>query len=335
MSDFYPLVMQPHLVSKVWGGRRLEKLFGKPLPGEETYGEAWEVADLEEGQSVVANGPLEGHTLRQVVERWGHELIGERAPGDRFPLLVKLLDARADLSVQVHPGPEDVDLHFPEASSKDECWLILDADAEGSILHGFAEGVDRASFERAVAEDRAVEALRRVRVEAGDIVRVAPGTVHAICGGVSLLEIQEPSDTTFRVYDYDRPGLDGKPRELHLSEAMQVARFGDIGPATLAATQYSDIFPGHHECLVDADSYRIERLRGVSEAVWRVTPDAPQVLFVERGEWSIRSESTEVRLSPYTTVVLPASLGRVEVESDRPGGRLVVAGLGGQALVTL
>jgi mannose-6-phosphate isomerase len=329
----YILKMRPYLRSKVWGGRKLETAFGKQLPDDQPYGEAWEVADLPEGQSVIANGPLEGEPLERAVADWGADLIGTDSPRESFPLLVKILDAQKDLSVQVHPGEHDLDALPDGAESKDECWLILDADEDGSILHGFDEDVDPEAFREAVAENHAAQMLRRVQVEAGDIIRVVPNTIHAICEGVALLEIQQPSDTTYRVYDYNRPGLDGEPRELHLDRAMQVGNFdAHDDPKLVGRVTNSEV--GDIEVLVDVDAYRIERFRPGHAVEWRISETSPQVVFVREGSVRLACRENAVELGAAETAVIPAGLGHVELT---PGGdpqtEVIVAGLGGHPLL--
>lgn len=313
--------MRPHLVEKVWGGRRLADSFGKDL-GEGLYGESWEVADLPEGQSRVEQGPHLGRTLGELREAFDEALVGSRAAGKRFPLLVKILDASADLSVQVHPGKADLG-RFEGAHSKDESWLILESDS-GSILHGFADDVSPEAFRKAIDNGGLENLLRRVSVESGDVFRVAPGCVHAICSGTALLEIQEPSDTTFRVFDYDRPGLDGKPRQLHVEEAIEVARL--TPEPELSRGESFELQDGAVEILVDVDSYRIARTSVDGRLRWQTVPTTPQIVFVTRGELHLNG----VRLGRWEAAVLPASLGRVEA---RGNATFISACLGGEELL--
>lgn len=343
----YILKMSPCLQPKVWGGRKLADIFHKSLPDAQPYGESWEVSDLPEGQSVVANGPLAGETLGAVVQRWGAAMTGANATTLRFPLLVKILDARDDLSVQVHPSEADIARLGLDADSKDECWIILGSDAEpaheddpasapapdapGCILHGFDAPLTAADFHMAVDENRAAEVLRRLPVYPDEVIRVAPGTIHAICRGVTLLEIQQPSDTTYRVYDYQRPGMDGRPRALHLEQAMQVSNFGAHPPAKLTPTP-SLVHPDV-EVLVDVPAYRVERIRGVTELSWNVDARTPLVIFVaSQASVRLTNGTEEVILDFAETAVIPAGVGEVQLRSNDPAD-LIVTGLGGGGLI--
>lgn len=319
---------RPLLVEKVWGGRKLDRVFDKALPTDAPYGESWEVADIDEGQSNVASGELEGATLREAVGRWGTALIGTAAPDGRFPLLVKLLDAADDLSVQVHPGPAQAD-PVRGIYSKDECWLILDADPGAAIVHGFREDTAPAAFRSAVEAGKPLELLHRVPVQPGDVFRVPPGTIHAICGGVALLEIQQPSDTTYRVYDYGRAGLDGRPRPLHLEEALAVASFGPSLPEERGVE--GDVEPtAPWRVLANVDAYRIEWLHPADKCSWQVSDHSAQIVHVLRGTCCI----DDLLLRPADTAVIPAAIGRVWL-TQPDECELVVAGLGGRRLIDL
>lgn len=343
MIEPYLLKMSPYLRPKVWGGRKLEEVFAKRLPEPGPYGESWEVSDLDEGQSSVCNGPFAGRPLGEVVREWGEAMTGAGRAGEGFPLLVKILDASDDLSVQVHPSDADIArLGLAGADSKDESWIILNSDADpsadsdgaqarGCILHGFEKATTPADFRMAVAENRAADVLRRRAVFAGDVIRVAPGTIHAICAGVALLEIQEPSDTTYRVYDYQRPGIDGAPRELHLDKAMQVSNFGEHPPAKLTARP-SEAHPAVR-VLVDVAAYRIEQARGITELLWAVDARTPQVVFVTSPAGvEISCGDEHITLNFAETAVIPAGVGAVRVRAATPAD-IIVSGIGGAPLV--
>lgn len=304
--------MRPRYVEKIWGGARVaalpaKKRAGHAPPAGMRIGESWEVADLVEGCSVVDGGPWDKTPLRALVEQHGRALVGERAREGpdgvlRFPLLVKLIDAGDDLSVQVHPGQDYARAH-PGTFSKDEAWLVVSVDPGARVLHGFRDGVTKEKFVDAIAHGRAHELLRNVRVSVGDVLRIAPGTVHAVGAGCVLLEVQEPSDTTFRVWDYNRQE-NGKPRKLHVEQALEVARFGKQDPPLV-----QDLAPGAglttscysmHVMHVDSGSASavIERPRG-----------EPAVLFVLDGTVDVDG----AHLPQGATAIVPACAGDVPV----------------------
>ncbi len=237
MHTPYPLVFEPILMPKVWGGRRLER-FGKALPPGQLIGESWELADLGTtsasgggggaARSVIANGPLAGQTLHDALTAWDTRLVGSTALSRHggFPLLVKFLDARENLSVQVHPSPAYAATH-PDAHLKTESWFILDA-APGSVIYkGIRQGVTREDFARHIQDGTVVNDLIAVPAVPGECHNLPSGTCHALGAGVLVAEVQTPSDTTFRVFDWGRVG-----RELHVEQSLECI---DFGPAPAAA----------------------------------------------------------------------------------------------------
>jgi len=238
--DTYPLMFEPIYKEKIWGGRNLQRLFDRALPGGANIGESWELADLPEGVSVIRNGPAAGETLTGRLRKWGRRLLGEAAasPDPRFPLLLKLLDANDMLSLQVHPDEQAVAEIGPEAVLKTECWYILES-RDGYIYKGVEPGVTAEQFRRAIETNTVEQCVRRVDVTAGDFHYLPAGVVHAIGPGVVLAEVQTPSDTTYRVTDW------GRGREIHVERSLQCIRFDRTGePApgaageTLLVTEY-------------------------------------------------------------------------------------------------
>lgn len=325
----YILRMAPLQMEKVWGGDKLRARFGKPGLGGRPCGESWEVADLPEGQSLVAQGPLQGMTLAQASALWGAQLWGDATTSS--PLLVKLLDAQQDLSIQVHPGESDLraDARLSAAHPKDECWIILDVEPQGAILHGLRdEGVDQRALRELIKTGQIAQALRRVEVEPGQVIRVPPGTLHAICQGVVLLEIQQPSDTTYRVYDYDRPGVDGKPRALHLEEALAVTRFGAQPPLRERPETIAQ-HPGLlHQRLISCSAYTIERLtfEGTTTRHEPWDKDRARVIFSLEGAVTLSAPQTEpVVLERAQTAIVPASLRELTLSPHAGSASVIIA----------
>lgn len=225
-----PLVFRPLYQERVWGGRRLESVFGRQLPPGRPIGESWELVDRPEAQSVVDGGPLAGATLHDLWTRHRDAVFGPHAPdAARFPLLAKILDARETLSVQVHP-PARVAERLG-AEPKTEMWYVLEAEEDAAVYAGFRAGVTRGAFERALGDGSVEGLLHRIPVAAGDAITIPSGRCHAIGAGCLIAEIQQNSDSTYRVYDWNRVGLDGRPRELHLCESMESIDFNDSEPA--------------------------------------------------------------------------------------------------------
>ncbi len=329
MSAPYPLVLDPILMAKVWGGRRLER-FGKHLPPGKMIGESWEVADLAEtsvsgggggaARSSIANGPLAGRTLHHALEEWKTDLLGSAAPTSdgSFPLLVKFLDARENLSVQVHPSPAYASAH-PEAYLKTESWFVLDA-APGSVIYkGIKPGVTRESFAARIADGTVVSDLIAVPAVAGECHTLPSGTCHALGAGVLVAEVQTPSDTTFRVYDWGRTG-----RELHVEQSLECIDFGPAPAAThleqgaragcLATTEFfelSVIKPGGRE------------LKGGDLFGGRCV-----CIMALKGGVSLRPEhGAVVDLPTGRTAVVPAAVSGAMKMRSTPDAKVLVAAL--------
>jgi mannose-6-phosphate isomerase len=320
----YPLTFEPIYKQKVWGGRTLEKL-GRKLPGDAKtpIGESWEIADLAstspsgggggEERSIVSNGPLAGRTLHEAMKLWGPRLMGDLAtksgdPEDAadFPLLVKYLDARENLSVQVHPSPAYAAGH-PDAHLKSEAWYIVDAAPDAVIYKGMREGVTRDQLAEAI-ERNTVEAveplLARVPVKAGDCHYLPSGTCHALGAGVLVAEVQTPSDTTFRVFDWGRSG-----RELHVPQAMACS---DFGPAKSQAFEKRSHIAGMFTTvsrLVTCEFFRIEKVR-MSEGYEQEIPyQQPAIWMVLEGRGVITTaDAGECPFERGQTLLLPARM---------------------------
>ena len=245
-----PIAFEPLFMERVWGGRRLEMLFGKKLPAGVRIGESWELVDREEAQSVVHNGTLKGKTLNELWSEYRSVVFGSRyaSLGGRFPLLFKLLDAEERLSVQVHP-PAAIAPAL-QGEPKTEMWYVVWAASEADIFAGLRPGTTRAEFAHALSEGNVANLLHRLPTHAGDCIFIPSGRVHAIGAGNVIVEVQQNSDTTYRVFDWNRTGLDGKPRELHIDESMRSIDFKDEAP------QFQ---PSAGDPLVGCEYFKIER----------------------------------------------------------------------------
>ena len=223
-----PLTFKPFFVERMWGGRRLESEFGKKLPLQKRIGESWEIVDRPEAQSIVANSPLKGKTLHDLWTQHRSQIFGNAPDAPRFPLLVKLLDAHEMLSLQVHPPEQFAGKLGGE--SKTEFWYVAAADPAAELLIGFREPSSRDQFEKALREGAATDYVHKISVTPGDAAFLPAGRLHAVSAGNLLIEIQQNSDTTYRVFDWNRVDDKGKQRQLHIEQALQCIDFEDVQP---------------------------------------------------------------------------------------------------------
>jgi mannose-6-phosphate isomerase len=214
-----PIFLKPVFKDRIWGGTKLRNEFGYDIPSE-TTGECWGISAHSNGPSEVVNGPLKGKTLDQVWDE--HRELFADQKGEDFPLLVKILDAKTDLSVQVHPDDSYAREVEGEAFGKTECWYVIDCEPGAELVYGHHAG-SKLQFEEMVADNRWNDLLRKVEIKPGDFVYVPNGTIHAIGAGTLILETQQSSDITYRVYDYDRRDDAGNTRELHIEKSIEVA----------------------------------------------------------------------------------------------------------------
>ncbi len=224
-TNLYPLLLDPALHVKVWGGRRLADVMGKTLSGEQPYGEAWEMHD----SARIVNGALCDRTLGDLLELFGADLIGKLSdPGEGVPLLVKLIDATDWLSVQVHPNDAQAYELEGEPRGKTEAWYVIAAEPDSRLVIGVEPGTTREQMAAAIRENRLEPLLVYADVAPGDVLYIPAGTIHALGPGILIYEIQQSSDTTYRLYDWGRMGLDGSPRELHVEKGVQVSQLGKL-----------------------------------------------------------------------------------------------------------
>lgn len=313
-SNLYPLTFEPILKERVWGGRKLADLYQKHVPPATPIGESWEICDRPGDVSRIANGPLAGKDLHWLIERCPEELFGpNHAAPLRFPLLIKLLDAADKLSLQVHP-PAALAATL-QGEPKTEMWYIADAAPGAELYVGLRRGVTRAEFEKKVADGTVADCFHRVKVRPGDAMFLPSGRVHAIGSGLVIFEIQQNSDTTFRVFDWNRVGLDGKPRSLHVSESLASIDFNDFEPDTIRP-DFRDPGPVKRQLLVRDSLFTVECIHLEQDAMVALSRDRMQIIGVVTGELTIVSQADPVALVPGHFAVVPAVLRETVVKTQ-------------------
>ncbi len=319
----YPLTFQPIFKERVWGGRNLERLYGKSLPVGKVIGESWEITDRPGDTSGIANGPLAGRTLRWLMENHAKELLGpaRAASEGQFPLLIKLLDAQDKLSLQVHPPASKAAAMGGEP--KTELWYIAAAAPGAELYVGLKRGITRPEFERRIQDGTVAECFHRVPVRAGDAMFLPSGRVHAIGAGLVIFEIQQNSDTTYRVFDWNRVGLDGTPRELHVAESLASIDFNDFEPALVAGALVGDDAL-KRRWLVRDPLFTVEELRLAAGVVTPLQPGAMQIIACLTGTLNVGGDGLSVKLVAGQFSVVAASLDKVRLRADAPAALLCV-----------
>jgi mannose-6-phosphate isomerase len=323
MPPLYPLTFRPIYRSYLWGGRRLESLLGKSLGPEAKYAESWEIVDHGDDQSVVAEGLLAGITLGELVQERGEELLGPGRRHDAFPLLFKFLDAHKVLSVQVHPDDAYAAKLNPPDLGKTEAWVVLHADPGSKIYAGLKPGIDRETLRAEIEAGRTAETLHVFEPKAGDCVFIPAGTIHALGAGLVVAEIQQSSDTTYRLYDWDRVDDAGNRRPLHIEEALETTDFRR-GPVDQVEPQPTD--DGLGERLVDCDKFTLDRYRA-TEAVPLNASRSCRLIAVLEGTCDIvpDSDGKALSLAKGSTCLVPASVGRFELRPQNATTALVIS----------
>ena len=310
----YPLTFRPVFKERVWGGREIERLYGKTLPPGAPIGESWEISDRPGDAGVVTNGPLAGKDLRWLMENHAAELLGGAKPatGNRFPLLCKILDAREKLSLQVHPPASKAAALGGEP--KTEMWFVADAAPAAELYVGLKRGVTRAEFERKIRDGSVAECFHRLPVKTGDAMFLPSGRVHAIGAGLVLFEIQQNSDTTYRVFDWNRAGLDGQPRKLHVAESLASIDFNDFEPPLVQGR-----FAGGEvktRPLVNDPLFNVEVLEMKTGAGLSLKTQKLQIVAVVHGRFQVKGDSVSVDLAAGQFCLFPASLEQTKISAQ-------------------
>lgn len=308
-----PLLFRPIYQERVWGGRTFAHALNRKLPDDKVIGESWEIVDRPEARSIVARGAHAGRALSDLMRDQAQDLMGAGWPGGRpFPILVKWLDCRERLSLQVHP-PADVAGKLG-GEPKTENWFVAAATADAGLVLGVKRGVTRDKFEQAIHEQTLEQCVHRFPVRPGDSILVQSGRLHAIDAGCLILEIQQNSDTTYRVYDWGRVGLDGKPRQLHIAESMQCIDFDDVEPVPVRP-------PPGDAVLAQCAEFRLrrfERETGSPITAEEIPAGEARLVHVVAGELDVIGGRAPERFSAGENLLLPAA----ETFELQPAGKV-------------
>jgi mannose-6-phosphate isomerase len=296
--EIYPLRSVPMFKQRIWGGQRLREAFGKDLPAGQRIGESWEIADLPEGKSTIGNGPLRGRTLGEVAREHPEEITGGRDFPGLFPLLVKFIDAQEVLSVQVHPDAATC-RRMGRGDPKTECWYVIRAEPGALIYKGFKKEVTKEQVAKAITHGTAAGLLATVPVQPGQCHFIPAGTVHSLGAGLLIAEIQTPSDTTYRVFDWSRVDDAGRPRPLHVAEALESIHF-DVTPEKLPVTTVGR--------LVDCEYFRVDKGHQAGKGELFLKRGTMRVLIFLTGGGTIVSGGAEpVEFQAGDCLLIPAA----------------------------
>ena len=314
-----PLQFVPILKRKIWGGRRLATVLGKALPPTGAFGESWELSDCGDDASVVADGPLAGTTVRDLFAHHPDVVLGRTAgTHDRFPLLVKFIDAHQDLSVQVHPDDATAAALHPGQWGKTECWVVVHADPGATLCCGLQPGVGRGDLERALREGTVDACLHRIAARAGDCVLIRAGTVHTIGAGLVIAEIQQTSDLTFRLSDWNRVDAQGRSRPLHVAESLRSIDFSR-GPIDVVQARRCDDPCASREHLIACDYFTLDRWHVTTRADLPACPARARILMVLEGCGALGYNGGRTcDVSVGRTLLVPTGVADLTLQAHTP-----------------
>jgi len=299
-----PLLFRPVYKDYLWGGERIPALYGR-TGAPRVCAESWEISAHPDGTSMVAAGPWTGERLDALVRRFGRDLLGRRTPqADRFPLLFKLIDARDRLSVQVHPN--DANATAAGGEPKTEMWYVLGREPGATLYAGLADGIDEAALRRALTDGTAERCLVRLAVETGQALFIPGGLVHAIGAGCLVYEVQQNSNTTYRLFDWNRVGADGKPRALHIEESFKTIDWSLRPPRMTAPRQTVRSGPNAWSDVVTCAYFTLRRMELASAETTPLDGSSFHALFVEKGSVGVSADCETLALSEGTSVLIPA-----------------------------
>jgi len=315
----YPYLLQPKLSPAIWGGDALVTQFGKSGDPNAKIGESWECWDA----NTVINGPLQGKTVAQLRELLASDLLGPLDPSRIFPVLTKIIDACDALSVQVHPDDAYAQRVEHQPNGKTECWYIMEAAGGAELVMGWIRDTTRTEYEARVADGTLGDILRRVPVKPGDAFYIPAGTLHSIGAGIVLFETQQASDLTYRIFDWNRAGPDGKPRPLHIQKAADVLDYHECFAGALEELPYA--FEGFSRTALVADAhFLVERVTATETHAALQTHGRPLIVMSLREPLELVCEEGRVQLQRYQTALVPAAAQSVSIAGGAPAPFMLV-----------
>jgi len=309
---FYPLQFEPILKERIWGGTKLKTLLNKPITSEIT-GESWEISTVENDVSVVANGDFKGKTLNEVIDLYPAEVLGVKVYnqfGKQFPLLFKYLDAREDLSIQLHPNDELAKKRH-NSFGKTEMWYVMQADENARLIVGFKEKSSPEEYLSHLNNKTLLDILDTKKVQSGDVFMLETGTIHAIGAGTVIAEIQQTSDITYRVYDFDRKDANGNTRELHVDLALEALNYDKI-----EAQRFYDKIDNTANAVVDCPYFTTSFIPLNGSAIFSKTNDSFRVLMAVEGDFSLLVAGESYHYKKGSTVLLPAVITDYQLDGQ-------------------
>jgi len=306
MNRLYPLRFDPVYKDYLWGGNHIPRIFSRDM-SDGIYAESWEISTHPDGATPIVNGPCTGKTLGDLLNEGKTDILGTAVAGDDFPLLIKLIDARDMLSVQVHPN--DGNAAEVDGDPKTEMWYFLEGDSGAQVYCGLKPGIGKDEFLKAMENDTFADILQSIPAQKGDAVFVPGGRVHAIGVGCLILEIQQNSNTTYRIYDWDRVDADGNGRELHIDKAMQVINWDNHDDPHCQASGTT---------IQTCEYFQLDRFDFSEETERRTTGESFHALFVAEGTGKIHWDGGKEELAPGQSWLVPAAMGTYAICPNGP-----------------
>jgi len=309
----YPFKFKPIFKEKIWGGQKLKTILNKEIPEDTPIGESWEISDHDVDTNIISNGSFAGKNLHYIFTKFKKELLGNRLAtqySEKFPLLFKFIDGSGKLSIQVHPNNEYAQKHEKDAFGKTEAWYIVHAEPDSYIIAGLSKKTTKEEFAQAIENNALEPYFNKIYVKSGDFIYIPSGRLHAIMPGILLNEIQQNSDITYRVYDWNRPGLDGKPRTLHIQQSLDTINFKDIKIDKEIPSPIND----YTQLLKKSPFFTVEKLNLTKTVTESTTiSDSFHGLSMLEGRANIKTKKNNLKIEKGNSILIPHSVGEYTI----------------------